>query len=246
MLRVYLTNIEELKELAIDDAIFSDQRKEKIERIKHEADKQLSRAVELLLIYGMKQIDPAITTPLPIKAEESGNLLLEKEEQPLYFNLSHAKEYAACAISDEPVGIDVECVKTRDVEHMDKILHPQEMAILSFVTNPEEKKKFFYECWVTKESYLKNLGLGLSVRPNDFAVNEDKLEINEEKLKANGDSGAALRKLEKRYVHIYKSAEIKNADWKFDSSYRMAVCTQKKDADAKVTILKAEDLKTIL
>ena len=246
MLRVYLTNIEELKNLTIDDAIFSDQRKDKIEKIKHEEDKQLSRAVELLLIYGLKQIDPKLQVPLPIKAEESGNLLLEKAGEPIYFNLSHAKEYAACAISDAPVGIDVECVKTREIEHMDKILHPQEMAILSFVTNPEEKKKFFYECWVTKESYLKNLGLGLSVRPGDFAVNEDKLEIDEDKLKATEDSNAGIRKLEKRYVHIYKSAEIENADWKFDASYRMAVCTQKKDADAKVTILKADDLKTVL
>ncbi|MBO4835082.1 MAG: 4'-phosphopantetheinyl transferase superfamily protein [Lachnospiraceae bacterium] len=238
--------MEELKDLTIDDTLFSDQRKEKIEKTKQEEDKQLSRAVELLLIYGLKQIDPEIPMPLPIKAEESGNLLLEKAGEPLYFNLSHAKEYAACAISDAPVGIDVECVKTREVAHMDKILHPQEMAILSFVTNPEEKKKFFYECWVTKESYLKNLGIGLGVRPGDFAVNEDKLEINEDKLKANDDPDAAIRKLEKRYVHIYKSAEIENADWKFDASYRMAVCTLKKDPDAKAMILKAEDLKTVL
>ena len=246
MLRIYLLHTDELKDLAIDDAIFSEQRKEKIERIKHEDDKQLSRAVELLLIYGLKQIDPETRVPLSIKVEESGNLLFEKDGEPLYFNLSHAKEYAACAISDKPVGIDVEWVKTRDVDHMDKILHPQEMAILSFVTNPEEKKKFFYECWVTKESYLKNLGLGLGVRPSDFAVNEDKLEINEDKLKANNDPDAAIHKLEKRYVHIYKSTEIENADWKFDASYRMAVCTEKKDADTKAAILKADELKTIL
>ena len=65
---------------------------------------------------------------------------------------------------------------------MDRILHPQEVMIQGFITNPEEKKKFFYECWVTKESYLKNLGCGLTVRPNEFAINEDKLETEKNEL----------------------------------------------------------------
>lgn len=214
----------------IDENLFSAQRREKIEKMKHEDDKQLSRGVELLLNYGIAKIIPDVTLPLSIDVEESGNLLLNLPEgcEKLYFNLSHAKNYAACVISDEPVGIDVECVKTKDVEHMDKILHGQENLILSFVTNPEEKKKFFYECWVTKESYLKNLGLGLAVRPSDFAVSEENLETE------NKD-------LQKRYVHVYKASEIENADWKFDASYRMAICSMKKDADAKVVMLTAKD-----
>ena len=232
MLRVYLLHTDELKDLAINEELFSAQRREKIERIKHEDDRQLSRAVELLLIYGLKQIDPDIPLPLPIKEEESGNLILETGS--LYFNLSHSKEYAACAISDKPVGIDVECVKTRDVQHMEKILHPQEASILGFVTNPEEKKKFFYECWVTKESYLKNLGLGLSIRPAEFAVNEDRLEAEPDVVEKHG--------LKQRYVHIYKAQEIQNADWKFDASYRLAVCTEQKEEDASVRILKNADV----
>lgn len=260
MLKVYLLHTDELKELTINEELFSAQRREKIERMKHEDDKQLSRAVELLLIYGMKQIDPEIQLPLPIIVEESGNLIFGEmtdrndqanadlsssddadaapSAQPqLFFNLSHAKEYAACAISDKSVGIDVECVKTRDVLHMEKILHPQEASILGFVTNPEEKKKFFYECWVTKESYLKNLGCGLRIRPNEFAVNEDKLEAEESVLEKHN--------MEQRYVHIYKANEIKNADWKFDASYRLAVCTEKKEEDAVVRILQKDEIKTV-
>ena len=232
MLNVYLLHTDELNGLPVNEDLFSAQRKEKIAKLKHEDDKQLSRAAELLLLYGLTQIDPAIKLPPDITVEESGNLRLHGTDPEVFFNLSHAKEYAACAISDEPVGIDVECVKTRDVQHMEKILHPQEAAILGFITNPEEKKKFFYECWVTKESYLKNLGCGLRVRPSDFAVNEEKLETEKEGL-------------EKRYVHIYKATEIKNADWKFDASYRLAVCTAKKEEDAMVRILTKDDLNDI-
>lgn len=32
------------------------------------------------------------------------------------FNLSHAENYIVCAISDEPVGIDVEIMKPIDLE----------------------------------------------------------------------------------------------------------------------------------
>ena len=154
MLRVYLLHTDELKDLAVNEDLFSAQRKEKIQKLKHEDDKQLSKGVELLLMYGLKQIDPSVHFPLSIKEEESGNLLLENQlDPPVFFNLSHAKEYAACAIADKPVGIDVECVKTREVQHMDRILHPQEVMIQGFITNPEETAMFIF----IKRARLKTL-----------------------------------------------------------------------------------------
>lgn len=231
MVRAYILNRKELEHISYDASTLSEGRREKIERLKHEDDKQLSAAVELLLIYALQKMDPAVELPLQITEEESGNLLLETKvggQEKLYFNLSHSKDYAVCAVCDAPVGVDIECVKTKDVAHMDKILYEKEYKILGFITNSEEKRKYFYECWVTKESYLKNLGCGLSVRPSNFMVEEDRLETSE-------------KGLEKRYVHVYKSDEIENADWHFDASYRMAICTRRKDPDVKVAILKAED-----
>lgn len=235
MVRAYLLNRKELEKIKYDEAVFTAGRREKIENIKHEDDKELAACVELLLIYGLKKLDPEITLPLSIKEEEGGNLLLETPVQgyeKIYFNMSHSKDYAICAICDKPVGVDVECVKTKDVAHMDKILHETENKILGFITNSEEQKHYFYECWVTKESYLKNLGCGLTVRPRDFYVEEDTLETNNSELK-------------KRYVHVYKANEILNADWHFDASYRMAICTQKKDPDTQVVLLSAEDFSEI-
>ena len=89
MLRVYLLHTDELKDLAVNEDLFSAQRKEKIQKLKHEDDKQLSKGVELLLMYGLKQIDPSVHFPLSIKEEESGNLLLENQlDPPVFFNLS--------------------------------------------------------------------------------------------------------------------------------------------------------------
>lgn len=231
MVRAYLLNRKELGNISYDESLFSEGRREKIAKIKREDDIQLSAGVELLLIHALKALDPEVELPLKITEEESGNLLLDTPvsgQEHLYFNLSHSKDYAICVICDEPVGVDIECVKTKDVSHMDRILHEKEYQILGFITNSEEKKKYFYECWVTKESYLKNLGCGLAVRPSNFMVDEEKLLTEDPQLK-------------QRYVHVYKANEIKNADWHFDASYRMAICTQKKDPDVQVSILKAED-----
>ncbi len=234
MIRAYILNRSQLENMKYDNSVFSEGRLNKIEKMKRDEDKQLSAAVELLLIYALKQLDGEVALPLQITEEESGNLLLESkvkvngEEKPLFFNLSHSKDYAVCAVSDETVGVDIECVKTRDIENMERILHERENLILGFVTNPDEKKKFFYECWVTKESYLKNLGCGLTIRPEEFAVNEDQMETQRADLK-------------KRYVHIYKAKEIENADWKFDNSYRLAICSKRKQDDVKVALLTAEN-----
>ena len=235
VVRAYILNRKELENIPYEEAMFTEGRREKIAKVKHEDDKQLSAAVELLLIYALKQLDPEIALPLQITEEESGNLLLDspvKGYEKLFFNLSHSKEYAVCAICDGPVGVDIETIKMKEVAHMDRILHEKEFQILGFITNSEEKKRYFYECWVSKESYLKNLGCGLSVHPSKFMVEEDKLITNEQGL-------------EKRYVHVYHSTEVKNADWHFDAGYRMAICTKKKDPDVEVVILHAEDFNWI-
>ena len=132
MVRAYLVKREELENIKYDEAQLSEGRREKIAKIKHDNDKELSACVELLLIYGLKKLDPEIELPLKITEEESGNLLLDTPVQgyeKLFFNMSHSKDYAVCAISSEPVGVDIESVKTKDVAHMDRILHEKEYQI---------------------------------------------------------------------------------------------------------------------
>ena len=237
MIRTYLLNRTELEKINYSEDILSEDRRQKLSKTKFEDDIQLSVCAELLLIYALKQLDADIVLPLEIEEEESGKLILKspvKNFKQIFFNISHAKDWAACCISDDNVGIDIEYAKAKLVARPEKILHPEEFRTYSYITNALEKQKYFYECWVTKESYLKQLGVGLIVRPSNFMINENTL-ITEE--------GA---KLKKRYVHVYKSEEIKNSDWKFAAGYRLAVCSKEKDNDSKAIILKAEDIGAVL
>ena len=192
MIRIYIFNRKEYEELSFQEDFLTSDRREKIARMKRQEDKELAACAELLLIYGLRHF-PDVDA---VKGRDSGNapeagqqiqlpLKLTKDERgklaflnlPYFFNYSHARDFAVCAVSDRPVGVDIEYFRVREIAAADRILHPKEAELLAFISNPDEKKKYFYECWVAKESYLKNLGIGLIVRPGDFMVNEDRLMI---------------------------------------------------------------------
>ena len=180
MIRTYLINKNEIDKIDYSEELLSADRRSKIGRLKREDDRKLSACAELLLIYALKKQAVDISLPLNIEADERSKLRLA--DIPIFFNYSHANEYAACSISDAPIGVDIEYFRVRELLHADRILHPDEYNLLAFISNPNEKKKYFYECWVAKESYLKNLGIGLIVRPRDFVVHEDQLKIGNEEI----------------------------------------------------------------
>ena len=84
----------------------------------------------------------------------------------VYFNISHAGHYVSCAISDEPVGVDVELIKTVDLKIAERFFAPDEIAYIM----DDESKQRFYEVWTKKESRIKWEGLGLSKSLPSFSV----------------------------------------------------------------------------
>ena len=98
---------------------------------------------------------------------------------------------------------------------------------------------------MAKESYLKNLGIGLIVRPRDFSVNEGELKIHKpdpQQLKDDHSLEDNLSYLKQRYVHVLEPGEVRGTDWKFDAGYRVAVCSMKKDTDSIARLVKAADI----
>ena len=252
MTKTFLIKRSELERINYSEDMLSSDRREKIAKIKRDEDKELGTCVELLLIYALRNMQLSMSLPLDIIADDHGKLMLNTtDDRPaVYFNLSHAMDYAACTIStDGPVGVDIEYFRVREILNPDKILHPDENTIFAFISNPNEKKKYFYECWVSKESYLKNLGIGLVVRPSVFMVNEDKLKINDKEItnnKPRHKSSDNTYLLEKKYVHVFQPGEVRGTEWKFDANYRLAVCTNEPDKELYAKELTAEDINSVL
>lgn len=96
---------------------------------------------------------------------------LTRAECGLCFNISHTRGLIALAITRRrEVGVDVENVKTREVEIeiADRFFARTEVAELATVSRERQQDRFF-EYWTFKESYIKARGMGLSIPLGKFS-----------------------------------------------------------------------------
>lgn len=75
------------------------------------------------------------------------------------FNISHSGQFVACAVSDRPIGVDIQEIVPyrRDVA---KRVFDQKV-LLQIESSPDPSAEFT-KFWTQKEAYLKMLGIGLS------------------------------------------------------------------------------------
>lgn len=121
---------------------------------------QRSRAAWTLL-YWLMPVCPTFST--------TGQPTLPGQE--LFISVSHSKNIVAAAVSDAPVGIDVECMTNRNVTLLaEKCFSDAEYA--RFCT-AEDKKLCFYQHWTAKEAYAKLTGDGLHGYPTQIQWRDD-------------------------------------------------------------------------
>lgn len=97
-----------------------------------------------------------------------GKPYLENREN-ICFNISHSGDYIVCALSDTPVGIDIEreMVARMNVAH--RFFHPLEVESLEKLSGRAQDRLFF-KYWSVKESFLKYTGSGLTRPLSSFRV----------------------------------------------------------------------------
>lgn len=102
-----------------------------------------------------------------------------------HFNLTHSHDHAAVAISDKPVGIDLEVVDEtfpcREVAR--QYFCGAEIAAVLEAPDPDLTTERFYAFWTAKEAIMKATGLGMTLEPQriELAV-EDGFPCGIEKL----------------------------------------------------------------
>lgn len=94
----------------------------------------------------------------------------------IHFNISHSGNWVVCAISDYPVGIDVEIIKATDFEIAKRFFSKDEYTELKNQPN-DEKQTYFFKLWTLKESYIKAVGKGLSIPLDSFTVSVENNSI---------------------------------------------------------------------
>lgn len=90
------------------------------------------------------------------------------------FNISHAGNYAACALSAETrLGIDLEQVQPLNLDDMKElVLSESECKRLAEARRPLE---YFYDIWTLKEAALKAAGTGLMSPIDAVEISHDQV-----------------------------------------------------------------------
>ena len=93
-----------------------------------------------------------------------------KEYPNIHFNISHCKSGIACAVSNSPIGIDIEEINLYD-DIKENVLSKEELQAIKISKSPNEE---FTKFWTMKESYLKLIGTGINDNMKDILNTVDK------------------------------------------------------------------------
>ncbi|MBK3493954.1 4'-phosphopantetheinyl transferase superfamily protein [Viridibacillus sp. YIM B01967] len=88
--------------------------------------------------------------------------------QNFKFNLSHSEDWVVCAIDGNQIGIDVEMEKLIDPQIAHQFFTKKECDYIFSLVDYQVPR--FFEIWTLKESYIKAVGLGLSLPLNSFSI----------------------------------------------------------------------------
>lgn len=77
----------------------------------------------------------------------------------VHFNISHSGKYVACAVSDKPIGIDIQKICECDFDVAKRVCNEKE---LKQIENSEDKASEFTKLWTQKEAVLKMIGTGIA------------------------------------------------------------------------------------
>lgn len=134
-------------ELAQVYRTLSPSRKAHIDTFRHEGAKKQSLAAEALLrrMLGMDAVVERLPSGQPVLADRSTCI-----------SIAHCEDYVACAVSEKPVGIDIEKIKPVKPGMAERVCTAEE---LQFVQSDDSR---FFEIWTAKEAYFKMKGTGIT------------------------------------------------------------------------------------
>lgn len=120
---------------------------------------------------------------------------------PLHFSLSHSGDYAACAISERPVGVDIQKIVPVSQRVVSRFCTAEERRYLS---GSADSERDVIRLWALKESWLKAAGKSAADMFNvAFALRKDRF--------AEGPAGFACRLYEQIPGYILAVCESEQA-----------------------------------
>lgn len=208
MTKVYLADVEGFKAFAVFEKMYRtlpEHRKQKVDRLRYEKDKRLCVGAWLLLMHTLKEA--GIDNPnIQLSYGVSGKPYLADYPE-LFFNLSHSGSRVLCALSDREVGCDVQKITPANRKLAQRYFCPEECQAIAAAG---EQDVMFFRLWTLKESFIKNIGRGLSLPFGEFCI-----RLTED--------GAAVRQ------QVLPEETFCFREFDLQDGYRYACCARKPD-----------------
>jgi len=196
--------------------------KERITRFRKWEDRQRALLANLLARYIIINKLQIKNSNISFSKNNHGKPFLEYNPQ-FHFNLSHSGKWIVCGASTNPVGIDVEQIKPINLDIAKRFFSKEEYNDL-VKKDDNDKIEYFFDLWTLKESYLKNIGTGLSTSLSSFTI------------KKNHNSDIKI-KINNKYSNDFSLKQ-----YNIDKDYKLSVCIKGKIENDKLILITIDDL----
>ena len=141
------------------------QRQQRILACRHGTDRARLAGAGWLLGYALSQ------EGIPVHAQQ---FTISPDGKPMLvsgqveFSLSHSGEWVVCAVSSQPVGVDVELPRCT-LATARRFFAPEEVAMVEALPKADQADALL-RLWTAKEAFTKALGTGLKQGLDSFLV----------------------------------------------------------------------------
>ena len=136
-------------------------RQNKADRLRNNPDKKLSIAAGELVRKAVSEKFNIDKNDIRFRVGKNGKPYIENID--IEFSISHSGDIAMCAISDKPVGLDIEKIRDININVVKRMFAADEQRYV--LEKWSLSKQRFFEVWTRKEAYAKMLGKGVVYFP---------------------------------------------------------------------------------
>ena len=149
-------------------SLMREEKQNRVDRFRFQDDKKRTVAGEMIARKAISEKCNVNPDEIVFTTEEHGKPFAESLS--IHFNISHSEDFVVCAVSDTPVGIDIEKIRPINLKTAKKFCNEDELLYI-FGHMPAENDfaettdtvllTRFFEIWTKKEAYGKCIGEGL-------------------------------------------------------------------------------------
>ena len=171
------TDIQTIDEAELQQALsqLPDWRREQALRFRHRQGQIECAFSYLMLCEGLRKEYGITLQPHFLIGEHGKPALLEYSH--IHFNMSHCKAGIAVALSDAPIGIDIERIGRMNDSLARHVLNATEYEQVMAAPNPEQE---FTKFWTMKEAVAKLTGQGITDDLKQLLFKYNNVEIQTE------------------------------------------------------------------